>query len=54
MISLSLYFLSCEKDRNENSYCIKSIKRSPEMTILSKSEMDEIKRLFICNQLFII
>ena len=50
-IFLCFSILSCEKVGNENSYCIKTIKSSPGTTILSKSEMDEVKRLFNRNQL---
>jgi len=50
-ISLCFIILSCEKAENENSYCIKTIKSSPGTTILSKSEMEVVKRLFNHNQL---
>jgi len=50
-ISLCFSILSCEKAGNENSYCIKTIKSSPGTTILSKSEMEAIKKLFNRNQL---
>jgi Zn-dependent metalloprotease len=46
-------FSSCEKDvdRDENFYCTNTIKSSPTITTLSKSEMDVIKYLFNRNQL---
>ena len=50
-ISLCFCILSCENDGNENAYCIKAIKNAPGTTILSKSEMDVVKKIFNRNQL---
>jgi len=50
-ISFCFTILSCEKGGNENSDCIKIIENSPGTTILSKSEMDVVKKLFNRNQL---
>jgi Zn-dependent metalloprotease len=44
-------FSSCEKDENENFYCVNTIKSSPKNSSLSKSEMDVVKYLFNRNQL---
>ena len=50
-ISLCFIILSCEKTGDENSYCILTIKSSPETTMLLKSEIEEIKRVFDHNKL---
>ena len=44
-------FLGCEKNANENLYCVNTIKNSPKNTTLSKSEMNVVKYLFNRNQL---
>lgn len=41
--------LSCEK--NKDSYCVNTIKNSPNITTLSETEMNMIKHLFNHNQL---
>jgi Zn-dependent metalloprotease len=50
-VSLCFSLLSCEKDENENSFCVNIIRNSPAITILSESEMNVIKYLFNRNQL---
>lgn len=44
-------FLSCEKNENENTYCVNITRNSPTVTILSESEINAIKYLFNHNQL---
>ena len=50
-VSLCSCILSCEKNENENSYCVNTIKNSPTTTALSESETNTIKHLFNHNHL---
>jgi len=51
IITVCFSILSCEKNGNENSYCVNTIKNSPTITTLSESEMNAIKYLFSRNHL---
>ena len=57
MLAIAIYlagmtvFSGCNKDGNENFYCVNTIKNSQTNTTLSKSEMDVVKYLFNRNQL---
>jgi Zn-dependent metalloprotease len=48
-VFLCFGFSSCNK--NKDSHCVNSIQSSPKITLLSESEMEEIKYLFNYNQL---
>jgi Zn-dependent metalloprotease len=50
-VSFCFSILSCEKNGNENFYCVNTIKNSPTITALSETEMNKIKYLFIHNHL---
>jgi Zn-dependent metalloprotease len=51
ILGIAAILLAACNSNGEGLYCIKTIQNSPGTTVLSKSEMDEIKNLFSRNQL---